>query len=115
MVKGETRGYPYAEVSGVTQNQQCCCCWSITGLHENVAPGYTWCFEEQFVKTFVKVEDGYCSQAKWYLLHLAHSLTKSVAMLETKLGKMLLCLMSQPIAPGSPCCCEGKLVKAFLK
>ncbi|GAB5371381.1 hypothetical protein AAMO2058_001574900 [Amorphochlora amoebiformis] len=26
--------YPYAEVSGVTQNQQCCCCWSITGLHE---------------------------------------------------------------------------------
>jgi len=23
--------------------------------------------------------------------------------------------MSQPIAPGSPCCCEGKLVKAFLK
>eukprot|EP00954_Amorphochlora_amoebiformis_P019685 1334177-Amorphochlora_amoeboformis.AAC.1 len=34
MVKGERRGYPYGEISGVTQNQQYGCCWLITGLQE---------------------------------------------------------------------------------
>ncbi|GAB5356472.1 hypothetical protein AAMO2058_000292600 [Amorphochlora amoebiformis] len=46
--------FPYGEISGVTQNRECGCCWGISGLKLPIQPGSPCCCEGELVKAFVQ-------------------------------------------------------------
>eukprot|EP00954_Amorphochlora_amoebiformis_P014804 1157767-Amorphochlora_amoeboformis.AAC.1 len=53
---GEVTIFPYGEISGVTQNRECGCCWGISGLKVlPIQPGSPCCCEGELVKAFVQV------------------------------------------------------------